>query len=258
MSLNVIFMGTPQIAAEYLNSLPGDAKAISLVTAGPGITNSLTGISGANLESRELLVIGGTVKTIDISSEKLRQRGIQEINGQDTVKPLAKFSERIPLNIDIKGVSLSISKYLKEQYNSKWNLFLNSGIGFSSINASSKINLSKLYYGSGTIKIKCSSCGKLKMYTNNLTLTPKLSLGIERNINDRFSGAVPFLNAFARVLGGYFHLKSAIQEEHVGPRTKLARFYILNLLPEYIGLLQQAQQGCEDLYSFSPNEMLEA
>ena len=83
------------IAAEYLNSLPGDAKAIALVTAGPGITNSLTGISGANLESRELLVIGGTVKTIDISSEKLRQRGIQEINGQDTVKPLAKFSERI-------------------------------------------------------------------------------------------------------------------------------------------------------------------
>ena len=83
------------IAAEYLNSLPGDTKAIALVTAGPGITNSLTGISGANLESRELLVIGGTVKTIDISSEKLRQRGIQEINGQDTVKPLAKFSERI-------------------------------------------------------------------------------------------------------------------------------------------------------------------
>jgi len=80
----------------------------------------------------------------------------------------------------------------------------------------------------------------------------------QKNINDRFSGAVPFLNAFARVLGGYFHLKSAIQEEHVGPRTKLARFYILNLLPEYIGLLQQAQQGCEDLYSFSPNEMLEA
>ena len=33
-----------------------------------------------------------------------------------------------------------------------------------------------------------------------------------KNINDRFAGAVPFLNAFARVLGGYFHLKSAIQE----------------------------------------------
>ena len=79
------------IAAEYMNSLPGSSKALALVTAGPGITNSLTGIAGANLESRELLVIGGTVKTIDISSDNLRQRGIQEINGQDTIKPIAKF-----------------------------------------------------------------------------------------------------------------------------------------------------------------------
>ena len=80
----------------------------------------------------------------------------------------------------------------------------------------------------------------------------------QKNINDRFAGAVPFLNAFARVLGGYFHLKSAIQEGHLGQRTKLARFYIFNLMPEYMGLLQQAKQGCEDLYSFSANELLEA
>lgn len=83
------------IAAEYMNSLPGPSKALALVTAGPGITNSLTGIAGANLESRELIVIGGTVKTSDISSCNLRQRGIQEVNGQDIVKPIAKFSERI-------------------------------------------------------------------------------------------------------------------------------------------------------------------
>jgi alkylation response protein AidB-like acyl-CoA dehydrogenase len=80
----------------------------------------------------------------------------------------------------------------------------------------------------------------------------------QKNINDRFAGAVPFLNAFARVLGGYFHLKSAIKEGHMGQRTKLARFYIFNLMPEYIGLLHQAKQGCEDLYSFSANELLEA
>jgi hypothetical protein len=80
----------------------------------------------------------------------------------------------------------------------------------------------------------------------------------QKNINDRFAGAVPFLNAFARVLGGYFHLKSAIQEGHTGPRAKLARFYIFNLMPEYIGLLHQAKQGCEHLYAFSANELLEA
>jgi len=80
----------------------------------------------------------------------------------------------------------------------------------------------------------------------------------QTNINDRFAGAVPFLNAFGRVLGGYFHLKSAIQEGHNGPRTKLARFYIFNLMPEYLGLLTQAKQGCDGLYSFSAAELLEA
>jgi len=80
----------------------------------------------------------------------------------------------------------------------------------------------------------------------------------QKNINDRFAGAVPFLNAFGRVLGGYFHLKSAIQEGHNGPRTKLARFYIFNLMPEYLGLLTQARQGCDGLYSFSAAELLEA
>ena len=98
----------------------------------------------------------------------------------------AGFSERIPVNIDIKGASLSISKYLKKKDNSNWNLFLNSEIGLNSINSSSEVDLSQLYYGLGKIKIKCSSCGKLKIYTNNLTLTPKLSMGIERQINDRF------------------------------------------------------------------------
>jgi hypothetical protein len=29
-------------------------------------------------------------------------------------------------------------------------------------------------------------------------------------------------------------------------------------MPEYIGLLSQAKQGCEDLYSFSAHELLEA
>ena len=80
----------------------------------------------------------------------------------------------------------------------------------------------------------------------------------QKNINDRFAGAVPFLNAFGRVLGGHFHLKSAIQEGHNGPRTKLARFYIFNLMPEYLGLLTQAKQGCDGLYSFSAAELLEA
>ena len=69
------------IAAEYFNEANKDGhKAFALVTAGPGLTNIVTAIAGAFLESRELLVIGGQVKTSDLKTVEMRQRGIQEID----------------------------------------------------------------------------------------------------------------------------------------------------------------------------------
>ena len=48
------------IAAEYFNESNLSAgKAFVLVTAGPGLTNLVTALAGAYLESRELLVLGG-------------------------------------------------------------------------------------------------------------------------------------------------------------------------------------------------------
>lgn len=73
-------------------------------------------------------------------------------------------------------------------------------------------------------------------------------------LNDRFAGAVPFLRAFARVLGGHFHLIAALADPG-GPREKLARYYINALLPEHAGLLEQAQGGCADLYAISLEEL---
>ena len=62
------------------------------MTAGPGLTNAITGIAGAWQESRELLVIGGQVKAQDLSRGHVRQRGIQEIDGVDLVSSISKFS----------------------------------------------------------------------------------------------------------------------------------------------------------------------
>ena len=76
------------------------------------------------------------------------------------------------------------------------------------------------------------------------------------DLNDRFAGAVPFLRAYARVLGGYFHLRASLVETCDGPRTKLARFYIKSLLPEYHGLLAQSRQGSGELYAMSTDELL--
>ena len=73
----------------------------------------------------------------------------------------------------------------------------------------------------------------------------------QSDLNDRFAGAVPYLKAFARVLGGYYHLRAAAAEPTSGTRMALARFYILRLLPEHTGLLIHARAGAEDLYSLS-------
>ncbi len=83
------------IAAEYFNESQKDKKAFALVTAGPGLTNIVTAIAGAYLESRELLVIGGQVKTEDLSHSKLRQKGIQEIAGAKLVSSITKSSVRL-------------------------------------------------------------------------------------------------------------------------------------------------------------------
>lgn len=91
------------IAAEYFNVVAHPAKALALVTAGPGLTNIVTAISGAWLESRELLVIGGQVKTADLARQQLRSRGIQEIDGVELVKSTTKLSHRLDEVVDAAG-----------------------------------------------------------------------------------------------------------------------------------------------------------
>jgi acetolactate synthase I/II/III large subunit len=80
------------IATEYFNQVASNERAFALVTAGPGLTNILTAFSGAWLESRELLVIGGQVKTADLSRGRVRQRGIQEIDGVALARPISALS----------------------------------------------------------------------------------------------------------------------------------------------------------------------
>ena len=83
------------IAAEYFTESEVSGKAFALVTAGPGLTNIVSAISAAFLESRELLVIGGQVKTADLSHGAVRQRGIQEIDGISLVHSICKQAARI-------------------------------------------------------------------------------------------------------------------------------------------------------------------
>ncbi len=78
------------VATEYFNEVHLGKKAFAMVTAGPGLTNIVTAMAGAYLESRELLVIGGQVKVADLSRGKVRQRGIQEIDGVAIATPITE------------------------------------------------------------------------------------------------------------------------------------------------------------------------
>jgi len=94
------------IAAEFFNESNRESKsrAFVLVTAGPGLTNVITAIAGAYLESRELLVIGGQVKAGDLKDKSLRQNGIQEIDGISLVESITIRRLQMNTRVEIDAV----------------------------------------------------------------------------------------------------------------------------------------------------------
>ncbi len=70
---------------------------------------------------------------------------------------------------------------------------------------------------------------------------------------DRNAGAVAYLRAFARVLGGHYHLTAALAD---AGREPLARFAIRRLMPEYTGLLAQVREGAAGVYAVEPEALL--
>ena len=71
---------------------------------------------------------------------------------------------------------------------------------------------------------------------------------VSQGLQDLFAGAVPYLRAFARVLGGHFHLAAAMAD---AGRLPLARYAITRQLPEVAGLLAQARAGADDLMALT-------
>jgi acyl-CoA dehydrogenase len=74
-------------------------------------------------------------------------------------------------------------------------------------------------------------------------------------MNDRFAGALPFLRAFARVLGAHFHLRAAAAPAARPADVALAEVYILRLLPEADAALAAALAGAGALYALSDEDL---
>ena len=72
---------------------------------------------------------------------------------------------------------------------------------------------------------------------------------VAQPLDDRYAGAVPYLRAFALVLGGHLHLKAALADP---ARLPLTRFFCRRLLPEHAALLAQTREGVAGLYALTP------
>ena len=85
------------IATDYFNEVSGNNmnKAFALVTVGPGITNTVTGLANAYVDSREVLLFCGQVKSIDLKFKNERSYGVQEIDGISLVQSVSKIAKRL-------------------------------------------------------------------------------------------------------------------------------------------------------------------
>ncbi len=67
----------------------------AVVTAGPGVSNSVTSLLSAYGDSTPLIVLAGQIKTADINMLGLRGHGIQEVPSRALITPCVKRFERL-------------------------------------------------------------------------------------------------------------------------------------------------------------------
>jgi acetolactate synthase-1/2/3 large subunit len=67
----------------------------AVVTAGPGVSNTITSLISANIDSAPLIVLAGQIKSEDIDIYGTRTHGIQEINSKAIITPVVKRFTRL-------------------------------------------------------------------------------------------------------------------------------------------------------------------
>ena len=83
------------VAAESYAKVTNQLAAV-MVTAGPGGTNAITGLSAAWLDSTPVIFLSGQVKRADLKGDSgLRMLGAQETDIVSLVKPITKYAVTI-------------------------------------------------------------------------------------------------------------------------------------------------------------------
>jgi acetolactate synthase I/II/III large subunit len=109
MHLNRAVAAHPSLTAVYCQheqavvaAAEGYAKAanfrkagFAVVTAGPGVSNTVTSLISANSDSTPIIVLAGQIKTADIDTFNTRAHGIQEIKSKAVITPCVKLFVRL-------------------------------------------------------------------------------------------------------------------------------------------------------------------
>ncbi len=92
------------MAAEtYAKAIRG--LGVCMVTAGPGGTNTVTGVAGAWLDSTPVLFISGQAKRPDLRGNSgVRQGGLQEVDIVSIVSPITKYAVTVMDPRDIRKI----------------------------------------------------------------------------------------------------------------------------------------------------------
>lgn len=109
MHLNRAVAAHPTLTAVYCQheqavvaAAEGYAKAanfrkagFAVVTAGPGVSNTVTSLISAHTDSTPLIVLAGQIKSADIDRWGTRAHGAQEVHTRELITPCVKRFERI-------------------------------------------------------------------------------------------------------------------------------------------------------------------
>jgi acetolactate synthase-1/2/3 large subunit len=100
-------------AAEgYAKAADFRKPGFAVVTAGPGVTNTVTALVSANGDSAPLIVLAGQIKREDINPFGVRTHGIQEVPSQAIVSPCVKRF----LTLDTEGFRQALVEAMAEAF----------------------------------------------------------------------------------------------------------------------------------------------
>jgi acetolactate synthase-1/2/3 large subunit len=89
--------------AAYAYGRTINSTGVCFATSGPGATNTVTAVAAAFTDSVPMLFISGQVSTLFSQREQgLRQRGFQEFNIVDMVRPSTKYTSYVHKAVDIR------------------------------------------------------------------------------------------------------------------------------------------------------------